>query len=131
MNCVKNDIARVVGIHPAVGESQDRVVRVVEECVFNGEPAWVLEERVNFVATGNFRSMGRNFYIGEPVFFDRLQDKYLRPIRGNVADDEVRRLYEIPKQHEGLGFPARQLLRGAEVLTRQSDPCRLDDIEHG
>jgi hypothetical protein len=111
MNCKAGELARVTSIHPALADAEDRIVRVVEACVVAGEPAWVLEERVCFVATGNFKSLGKSFYIGTPVFFDRLQDKYLRPIRDTDGEDEMLRIAGHPQD--------------------QRDPCLLDNINYG
>lgn len=90
MNCKPGDLARIVGLHPALSEAQDRVVLLANEApvIQSGEAYWRLTKRVEFVLTGNGRCGDTDFYIGEAVWFDMLQDKYLRPIR-NPGDDAV------------------------------------------
>lgn len=95
MNCKPGDLAVIVGMPPALAEARDKVVRLANEApeFLNGEPIWRLTKRVGVVLVDNARRNGVKFYIGESVWFDRLQDKYLRPIRdpGDDARDEMLR----------------------------------------
>lgn len=95
MNCKPGDLAVIVDMPPALAEARDRFVRLTNEPpeILNGEPIWRLTERVCFVLVGNGQRNGVKFYIGESLWFDRLQDKYLRPIRdpGDDAKDEMLR----------------------------------------
>ncbi len=99
MNCKPNDIARIVCPQPSLAELRDRIVQVTEPCVIAGEPAWVLAERVNFVMVGQGWSTvtGEKFGAGMPVYVDRLQDKYLRPIRPSDGEDEMLRIARRPR----------------------------------
>jgi len=112
MNCEKGDLARILHIHAHLSEAAGRFVTCVELIVFNGEPAWRLDRRVEFVVTGNFRALGKQFWAGESVFFDQLQDKYLRPIRdpGEDAVDEVLRKvgHPLSESHRSITAPKPQ-----------------------
>lgn len=90
MNCKPGDLARIVDLHPALSEVRDRIVQLTDEppVMQDGEAYWRLTKRVDFVLTGNGRRGDANFYIGESVWFDMLQDRLLRPIR-NPGDDAV------------------------------------------
>lgn len=102
MNCKPGDLARIVCPQPQLAELRDRIVRVIEECDIAGEPGWVLAKRENFVMVGAGRSTitDEKFGIGTPVYVDRLQDKYLRPIRPNDDEDEMLRIAGRPQQRE-------------------------------
>jgi hypothetical protein len=91
MNCEQNDLARIVVIHPAIAHVADRIVKCVLLTTINGEPAWKLDRRISFTAKTHFTAMGASFGPGDGAWFDTLQDKYLRPIRGLPGSDEVLR----------------------------------------
>lgn len=91
MNCQQGDIARIIGIHPAVNDARDRLVQCIEAVVIGGEPGWKLDRRVEFVVAANCTCMGQPFDKGDQCFFDTLQDKYLRPIRDQPGTDEILR----------------------------------------
>ena len=91
MNCQKDDIARITGLPPQLTNASDRFVRCVEACEILGAPAWVLDRPVNFIVSALGRSVpsGEVFKPGDKALFDRIQDKYLRPIRGDLDGDET------------------------------------------
>lgn len=100
MNCKPGDLAVIVGMPPQLAEARDKFVRLTNEPpeILNGEPIWRLTERVNFVLVGNGQRNGVKFYIGESVWFEQLQDKYLRPIRDPGDDEADLLLAPLPKQ---------------------------------
>jgi hypothetical protein len=108
-HCKLGDIARITGLPPQIIDASYRFVRCVEASEICGEPAWVLDRRVNFIVTGIGRSAlsGVVFHPGDRAFFDRIQDKYLRPIRGGDLGDETRD--ETPTEVITSWHPKRQL----------------------
>lgn len=111
MNCKPGDIARIVCPQPQLAELRDRIVRVTEPCDIAGEPGWVLAKRENFVMVGTGISTitDEKFGIGTPVYVDRLQDKYLRPIRGVDGEDEMLRIAGKPQQRDETLMPRKQM----------------------
>ncbi len=99
-NCRTGDIARIVNMPPQLAQASDRFVRCVAACEIRGEPAWILEERVNFTILSAGRSLpsGEVFQAGDKIYIDRIQDKYLRPIRDSDGEDEMLRLAGRPNE---------------------------------
>lgn len=104
MNCKPGDLAWIVGLHPSLAEAEGRIVQLVDAppVMHEGEPSWQLAKRVDITLVGNGRRGGQRFYIGESVWFDQLQDKYLRPIRdpGDDAQDETLQWKQVPNCDE-------------------------------
>ena len=104
MNCKPGDLAWIVGLHPSLGEAEGRIVQLVDAppVVYEGEPSWQLTKRVDITLVGNGRLGDQRFYLGESVWFDQLQDKYLRPIRdpGDDASDETLEWLPVPSRDE-------------------------------
>lgn len=100
MNCKPGDLAWIVGLHPSLAEAEGRIVQLVDAppVMYDGEPTWQLAKRVDITLVGNGRRGDQRFYIGESVWFDQLQDKYLRPIRdpGDDAQDETLSWLPVP-----------------------------------
>jgi hypothetical protein len=84
------DTAITTNLPPQLIEANDREVKLASKTFVSGEPAWNLCEPVKFVMVGNGRRGERRFWIGEPVCFDRIQEKYLRPAQRK--SDESRHL---------------------------------------
>jgi hypothetical protein len=91
VNCELHDLARIVNMRPAAGDANDRIVRCMAAVMVHGEPGWELDRPVVFVATAPLRvpADGTYFARGQRVQFNRIRDKYLRPIRGGLTGDEV------------------------------------------
>jgi hypothetical protein len=113
MNCKPGDLAIITGLHPAVDAANGRIVRLADAAPVsvNGEPAWILAERVEVVLLANGRSFNQQFWIGETVWFDRLQDKYLRPIRDSDGEDEMLRLAGKPSTADRITAMRQALKR--------------------
>jgi hypothetical protein len=112
MNCEKGDLARIVHIHDCMQQVTDRFVVCAELFILDGEPAWRLEQRVMFIAAGNFVSRGIPFVKGDAIWFDRIFDRCLRPIRnpGDDAVDEVLRKvgHPLSESHRSITAPKPQ-----------------------
>jgi hypothetical protein len=98
--CKVADIAMIVGLPRAIQDAADRFVQCVEACEIAGQPGWVLDRRIECVTTRPVTSIssGHSFGVGASVYFDRIQDKYLRPIRGDLTADDV--ADEVPADAE-------------------------------
>lgn len=100
MNCQPGDLARTVGMQRACQEANDRFVKLKNQppILIDGEPGWELEERVRFTLRADGKRNGVLFNDGDAVYFDRLQDRFLRPIRdpGDDAVDEMVRRVPLP-----------------------------------
>ena len=104
MNCKPGDLARLVNLPRALSNAADRFVKLKDQppVLIDGDMGWELEERVRFTMTGNTTRNGLNFNEGDAVYFDVMQDKYLRPIRdpGDDAVDEM-----VAKLGKPAGIP--------------------------
>lgn len=100
MNCKQGEIARTVGLPPDLDAANHRFVRCMEPCVILGQPAWVLDRPIGFVMRGFGTSLpnGNVFVPGQEAMIYRLQDAYLRPIRGDDSEDEVLRESSKPNE---------------------------------
>jgi len=100
MNCKPGDLARLVGLPDMLRDARDRIVTLKNEppVLIDGEIGWALEHPVRFTMRGTASRKGVLFLDGDRVYFDVMQDKYLRPIRdpGDDAVDEMVRLVGLP-----------------------------------
>jgi hypothetical protein len=90
------DTAITTNLPSQLSEANDREVKLVSKTFVSGEPAWSLSKPVKFVMVGNGRRGERCFWIGEPVCFDRIQEKYLRPVQ-RKSDDSRRLADQLQK----------------------------------
>lgn len=105
MNCKQGDLAMIVRAPRQLDDVLGRPVRIKRLPPFdlNGEPAWFLEEQLSCVLPrGGYDAKDEYFGPGTRVWFDTIQDKYLRPIRdpGDDAVDETLLRTPVPPGDE-------------------------------
>ena len=91
LRCRPGDLCRVVDMPPQLSALNDRFVKLADlpPTLEGVDWTWQLAEPVEACLLGNARQAGRMFYIGETVVVERMQDKFLRPIRDSDGDDET------------------------------------------
>lgn len=107
MNCKPGDLARLVNLPRALSNAADRFVKLKDQppVLIDGDMGWELEERVNFNMHGQATRNGVLFMHGDAVYFDVMQDRYLRPIRDpgdDAVDEMVQRLGKPAARPEGV-----------------------------